>query len=124
MQCPRSIIVSAEMPTAALSGVSGAVEFRRLLFAFSQTVIASLACLSRLIIPDRYLNRNASLDRRRSLVLYKLGQRKLAVDLVALSLVAFASLHILSGQPVSAFTPPDMVSRWSAEGNASDSVSL
>src|SRR2546422_61061 len=124
MQCRRSIIVSAEMPTAALSGVSGAAEFRRLGFEFLQTVIASLACLSPLIIPDRYLNRDDSLDRRRSLVLYKRGQRKLVVNLVALSLVAFASLRLLSGQPVSAVTPSDMVSRWSAEGNASDSISL
>ena len=62
MKCPRPIIVSAEMPTAALSGVSGAAEFLRLMFTFLQTVIAPLACPDPLIIPDYYLNCNAFLD--------------------------------------------------------------
>jgi hypothetical protein len=44
MPSPRSNIVSAEMPTAALSGVSGAAEFRHLMFPFLQTVITPLAC--------------------------------------------------------------------------------
>jgi len=62
MQSPRSINVSAEVPTAALSSVFGATEFLRLMSAFLQTVIPSLACLNPLIIPDHYLNRNASQD--------------------------------------------------------------
>lgn len=57
MQCPRSIVVSAEMPSAALSGVSGAAEFLRVIFVFLQAVITSLACPNYLIIPDHYLNR-------------------------------------------------------------------
>ena len=59
MPSPRSNIVSAEMPTAALSGVSGAAEFRHLMFLFLQTVITSLPCFPfdnsrRLSKPQRF----------------------------------------------------------------------
>jgi hypothetical protein len=45
MQAPRSNIVS-KMPAAGFIGVSGPAEFLHVMFAFLQTVIPSLSCIS------------------------------------------------------------------------------
>jgi hypothetical protein len=55
-------------------------------------------------------------------VLCKRSQRRLLAHLLILGLIGVTSLGAMSGFPVSAFTSPDMISRWSAEGNAYDSL--
>jgi hypothetical protein len=68
-----------------------------------------------------YLKLRASLMRRFP-VLCKHSKRKLAAQLFVLGLIALMSLSVLSGSSVLSFTPADMVGRWSADGNADDSI--
>ena len=55
-------------------------------------------------------------------MLCKRSQRRLSSNLLVFGLIGLTSLSALSGLSVSVFSSPDMISQWSAEGNANDSL--
>lgn len=57
-------------------------------------------------------------------MLYNPSQRRLAAHLFVLALAGLTALGVLSYHSASASTDVDIVSRWSAEGNANDSVGV
>jgi hypothetical protein len=56
-------------------------------------------------------------------VFCKRSQRRPFANLLVFGLIGLASLSALSGRSVSASSSPDMISQWSAEGTADDSLS-